>query len=264
MKQIDLNCDMGESYGVYSLGMDPEVIWFISSANIACGFHAGDPHVMGRTVRLAVSHGVAVGAHPGFPDRLGFGRRVLDCTPAEIRDFILYQVGALRAFCTFHDAPLQHVKPHGSLYTMAARNENILHAIGEAVSRVDRDLLLVMPAGKDCDRMASIGREEGVKILFEAFPDRAYTPDGSLAPRKWPGSVIHDPEEVAERALRMVQEGVVAAQDGSLVPLEPQTLCIHGDTPGAVDLARSIRERLVREGITPIPMGRHGHAPLPR
>lgn len=256
MKRIDLNCDMGESYGVYSLGQDTDVIGFISSANIACGFHAGDPQVMSRTVALAARHGVAVGAHPGFPDRLGFGRRSMDCTLDEIRDYVVYQAGALRAFCDLHRVKLQHVKPHGSLYNMAAADETLLRAIAQAVRGVDPELLLVTLAGANNDRAARIGREEGIRIVFEAFPDRAYTADGALASRKLPGAVIHDPLQASERAIRMVQEGRVVAIDGSIIPMDAQTLCIHGDTPTALQLARTIRGSLEREGITVEPMGR--------
>lgn len=258
MQQIDLNCDMGESYGVYTLGMDAEVIRFITSANIACGFHAGDPQVMSSAVKLAATHGVGVGAHPGFPDRLGFGRRKMDCTQDEITDYVIYQVGALRAFCTAHGVRLRHVKPHGSLYTMAAADESLLRTLARAVASVDPELLLVTLAGGNSERMAQLGREEGVTVVFEAFPDRAYTAEGALASRRLPGAVIHDPEEALERALRMVREGRVIAIDGSSVPMDVQTLCIHGDTPTALELARGIRAGLEREGIAVIPMGASG------
>jgi 5-oxoprolinase (ATP-hydrolysing) subunit A len=261
MRQIDLNCDMGESFGVYTLGMDAEVIRFITSANVACGFHAGDPGLMSRTVKLAATHGIRVGAHPGFPDRMGFGRRKMDCTLDEIKDYIVYQVGALSAFCAVYGVKLQHVKPHGSLYNMAAADEAILRAIARAVAGVDPGLLLVTLAGGNNERLAHVGREEGVKVVFEAFPDRAYTPEGTLASRRLPGAVIHDPEEASQRALRMVREGRVIAIDGSSVPMETQTLCIHGDAPNAPALARGIRERLEREGIALVPMG--GPCPPP-
>ncbi|MHC1742412.1 MAG: LamB/YcsF family protein [Syntrophobacteraceae bacterium] len=250
MKRIDLNCDMGESYGVYTLGRDSEVIRFITSANIACGFHAGDPQVMSRTVRLAAAHGVAVGAHPGFPDRLGFGRRKLECSVDEIRDYMIYQVGALNAFCNVHGVQLRHVKPHGSLYNMAAADENLLRAIAQAVVGVNPELLLVTLAGGNNERLAQVGREEGVTVVFEAFPDRAYTAEGALASRKLPGALIHDPKEASERAVRIVKEGRVIATDGSSIRMDAQTLCIHGDTPTALELASTIRETLEREGIT--------------
>jgi 5-oxoprolinase (ATP-hydrolysing) subunit A len=255
MKQIDLNGDMGESYGVYPFGMDADLIRLVTSANIACGFHAGDPRVMSETVRLAATHGVCVGAHPGFPDRLGFGRREMQCTLEEIRDYVIYQVGALSAFCAVHGVKLRHVKPHGSLYNMAAADESILRAIARAVAGVNPGLLLVSLAGGNNERLAQVGREEGIEVVFEAFPDRAYTSEGTLASRRLPGAVIHDPEEVSQRALRMVREGRVIALDGSSVPLEAQTLCIHGDAPNAPALARAIRGSLEREGIAVTPMG---------
>lgn len=255
MKTIDLNCDMGESYGVYTLGRDSEVIRFVTSANIACGFHAGDPRVMSRTVELATAHGVSVGAHPGFPDRLGFGRRQMDCSPDEIRDDVIYQVGALRAFCDVHGVKLQHVKPHGSLYTVAAADESLLRTLAQAIAAVDPKLLLVTLAAGNREYLAQIGREEGIQIVFEAFPDRAYTADGALVSRKLPGAVIHDPREAAERAVRMVKEGRVIAIDGSSIPMDAQTLCIHGDTPTSLELARLVRESLTREGVIVEPMG---------
>lgn len=255
MMRVDLNCDMGESFGVYTIGMDVEVIKYVTSANIACGFHAGDPRVMDKTVKLAADRGVGVGAHPGFPDLLGFGRRNMDCTPEEIKDYVIYQVGAISAFCAGHGVKLQHVKPHGSLYNMAAADENIARAIARAVASVSPDLLLVTLAGGNAGRMSRIGREEGVKVVFEAFADRAYTAEGTLVSRKLPGAVIKDADEASERAVRMVKERRVTAIDGSFIPMDLQTLCVHGDTPGAVDLVRKIREGLEREGIAVRRMG---------
>ena len=261
---IDLNCDMGESFGAYTLGQDSEIIAAISSANIACGFHAGDPHVMRRTVRLARDHGVAVGAHPGFPDLLGFGRRNMACTPEEVADFITYQVGALQAFCASHGIRLRHVKPHGALYNLAMGNEELIRAMARAVARIDPELLLVVLAGPHAEAMAALAREEGATAVFEAFPDRAYTAEGALAPRHLPGAVIHDPDEAAARALRMVREGVVVATDGTLVPLMVQSLCVHGDNPAGVALTRAIRLTLETAGIDVRPMGpRPSDRPVP-
>lgn len=254
MKQIDLNSDMGESFGVYTLGSDEAVIRFVTSASVACGFHAGDPGVMDRTVRLAAAHGVAVGAHPGFPDRFGFGRRSMDCSPHEIRDDVRYQVGALRAFCDVHGVRLQHVKPHGSLYTLAAADESVLRAVAHAIAGLIPSLLLVMLACGDNERVRRIGREEGVRIVFEAFPDRAYAVGGSLIPRRLPGAVVTDPDVAAERALWMAREGRVKAVDGSWIDLDAQTLCVHGDSSHALELARAIRGALDREGIGVVPM----------
>lgn len=251
---IDLNCDMGESFGVYSMGRDAEIIASISSANIACGFHAGDPQVMNRTVKLARDHGVGIGAHPGFPDLMGFGRRAMECSLEEIHDFLIYQIGALQAFCAVHGTRLRHVKPHGALYTLAAGNEPLVRIIARSIAGVDRRLILVGLAGKDNGRMTTIAGEEGIAMVFEAFPDRAYTPEGTLVSRSLPGAVIHDPEEAAVRALRMVRDGVVVAVDGTTVPLAAQTLCVHGDNPQGVALAAAIRGRLQAAGIAVRPM----------
>ena len=251
---IDLNCDMGESFGAYPLGSDDAIVALVSSANIACGFHAGDPGAMRRTVRLAVEHGVAIGAHPGFPDLRGFGRRAMACSPEEIGDDLTYQIGALQAFCTAHGGRLRHVKPHGALYNMAAGNEELVRAIAQAIGRIDRNLLLVGLAGPDNSRMAAIAAEEGITMVFEAFPDRAYTAEGKLVSRQLPGAVIHDPFEAAERALRMVRDGVVAAIDGTIVEVSAQTLCIHGDNPEGLALAAAIRRRLEAADIAIQPM----------
>lgn len=252
--QIDLNCDMGESFGAYTLGMDEAIIASISSANIACGFHAGDPQVMSHTVKLAVERGVAVGAHPGFPDLMGFGRRNMECKEAEIEAYLIYQIGALQAFCKAHGARLCHVKPHGALYNMAVGNEPMVRSIARAIASVDSSLFMVTLAGAKADRMAAIAAESGVTCRFEAFPDRAYTPDGALVSRRLPGAVIHDPEIAAERAVRMAIDGVVAASDGTLVPLEVHTLCVHGDNPNGVALAANIRHSLEVAGVDVRPM----------
>ncbi len=252
--RIDLNSDMGESYGAYTIGMDKEVIRHITSANIACGWHAGDPLVMDRTVKMAAENGVGAGAHPGFPDRIGFGRRNMDCTADEIRNYLIYQIGALAAFCRIHGVRLQHVKPHGALYLMAVENETVARAAAEAVVAVDPALCYVALAGAKGETMRRIGEEVGLKVVYEAFPDRAYTPEGTLVSRRQAGAVIKDPQTVAERALRMA-EGAVIAVDGTRIPLEVQTLCVHGDTPTAVDLVRSIRETLEKEGVSVRPMG---------
>lgn len=255
---IDLNCDMGESFGTYTLGMDTEIISSLSSANIACGFHAGDPIVMNRTVKLAVDHGVAIGAHPGFADLMGFGRRNMDCSTDEIRDYLIYQIGALQAFCTAHGVRLRHVKPHGALYNMAVENESISRAIAQAISRIDKNLLMVALAGKHAARTAAVAQAEGIGIVFEAFPDRAYTPEGTLVSRRQAGAVIHDPDKAAERALRMAVEGLVIAVDGTRVPMSVNTLCVHGDNPNAVALARTIRNRLEASGVAITPMAFDG------
>ena len=249
MKSIDLNCDMGEAFGRYHLGMDAEIIRHITSANIACGWHAGDPLVMDRTVKLSVENDVGVGAHPSFPDLLGFGRRNMDCTPQEINRYIIYQIGALQAFCTANGTRLRHVKPHGALYLTAVENPDIASAVAEAVANVDPELIFVTLAGKKGDVMTRAGEKMGLPVACEAFPDRAYTPEGTLQARSQPGAVIIDPAEVTERALRMVLEERVIAVDGSSIPLKVDTLCVHGDTSSAVTLARDIRQAMQAEGV---------------
>jgi len=254
MRSIDLNCDMGESFGRYTLGLDEEVIKYISSANIACGWHAGDPLVMNRTVRLAADHGVGVGAHPGFPDLLGFGRRNMDCTADEIRAYVMYQVGALGAFCSANRVRMGHVKPHGSLYLMALESEAVAAAIAEGIVSVDPALLYVALAGDKGRMMTGIGEKVGLKVVYEAFPDRAYTAEGSLLSRRLPGAVISDPDEVADRAVKMAKENRVIAVDGAEIDLHAHTLCVHGDNPAAVNLVRSVRGLLESEGIAVKPM----------
>ncbi len=252
--QVDMNSDVGESFGVYKLGLDEEVIPHITSANIACGFHAGDPGVMRKTVALAKQYGVEVGAHPGFPDLMGFGRRNIDATLEEIQDYVIYQTGALLAFTQSQGLKLQHVKPHGSLYNMAVANPKIWEAIAEGVAKVDRDLILVVLASSKKESLLEIGKRNGIRIAFEAFPDRAYNKDGSLISRREKGSVIHDHEMVAKRALKMALEGKVIATDGTEIELKADTLCVHGDNPAAVEMVRRIQQELKDAGVTVIPM----------
>jgi len=247
--RMDINCDMGESFGAYKLGLDEEVIKYITSANIACGYHAGDPLVMEKTVSLAKDHGVSVGAHPGFPDLMGFGRRNIDATLAEIKGYVIYQIGALQAFATAQAVRVEHVKPHGALYLMAVEDEEISEAIVEAIANVDRNLIFVALAGSKGEKMTKIGEKIGLRVAYEAFPDRAYTPEGTLVSRRQPGAVIKDPDVVAERALMMAKEGKVVAIDGTEIPFRTQTLCVHGDTPGAVNLVKKIRETLIQAGV---------------
>lgn len=250
--RIDINCDMGESFGAYGLGRDPEVMDYISSANIACGLHAGDPMVMERTVRLAKEKGVAVGAHPGYPDLLGFGRRHMDCSLEEIENFTLYQIGALSAFAQAQGIPLQHVKAHGALGNLAFVNLEVSKAIARALQHFSRDLIFVTMAGTV---MVQAAQTVGVRFAEEAFADRVYNPDGTLQSRKIPGAVIHDPEKAARQALRMVQEGCVIAHDGTKVKVNPQTLCVHGDTPSSLVILQRIRDELRKASIAVKPMG---------
>jgi UPF0271 protein len=244
--RIDLNCDMGESFGAWTMGTDTEVLASVSSANIACGYHAGDPAVMRRTVRAARDAGVAVGAHPGLPDLLGFGRREMRVQPADVEDMVLYQVGALAALAAAEGVRLRHVKAHGALYNMAARDVSLASAIARSVAAFDRDLLLFGLAGSV---LLEAGRDAGLRVASEGFADRAYEPDGSLTPRSRPGAVIDDPDRVVERAVRMVTQGRVTATDGSEVALQVDTLCTHGDTPGAQALVRRLRAGLESQGV---------------
>lgn len=249
--RFDFNCDMGESFGAWKMGLDAEVIKYVTSANIACGFHAGDPATMRRTVRLAESHGVGIGAHPGFPDLQGFGRRNLAATPDEVRDDLVYQIGALRAFT--REKKLQHVKPHGALYNMAVAGGDLARAIGEAVLEVDPALILVALAGS---QWADQAERMGLAVAREAFADRALNADGTLVPRSKPGAVIHDTQQVIERSVRLATEGTVVAITGEVVHVRADTLCLHGDTPDAVKLASALRAALEGAGVTLAPMGR--------
>ena len=249
--RIDFNCDMGESFGAYTLGLDGAIIRSITSANIACGFHAGDPSWMRRTVALAQQHGVGVGAHPGFPDLRGFGRRNLAASPDEIHDDLVYQIGALTAFTAARR--LQHVKPHGALYNMAVENDTLARAICQSVLDVDPGLILVILAGS---RWVSLARGMGVRVAREVFADRAFNPDGTLVPRSKPGSVLHDTAHVIERSLRLVKDGQVTAITGETIELQADTICLHGDTPGSVELAAALRQAFEREGVELVPLAR--------
>jgi len=256
MKSIDLTSDIGESFGAYKIGLDESVLKFITSANIACGWHAGDPDVMETTVRMAKDKGVGIGAHPGYPDLLGFGRRNMNCTPKEVRQYMIYQIGALQAFCDANRVKLQHVKPHGALYLTAVDNEEIARAVAQAIVSINPDLFFVALAGKKGELMTRVGEEIGLKVIYEAFPDRAYTPEGTLAPRANPGAVITDPDEVAQRALLMARDGIVIATDGSTIELKAKTLCVHGDTPSAIKLVETIRKVFQNNGIDVQAMGK--------
>ena len=238
---IDLNCDLGEG-----AGEDLDIVPLISSVNVACGFHAGDPVTIRATVRLAARHGVAVGAHPSYPDRAGFGRAPMARSPAEVRDDVIYQVAAVRAFCAAEGVPLVHVKPHGALYNVAAQDPALAAAICEAVRQVDPGLVVVCLAGSP---MAGVVRSLGMRCAEEAFADRGYTPEGTLVPRGRPGALIDDPEAVAERVSAMARDRRVISVAGTQVAVAADTICLHGDTPGAAALAGAIRARLLREGI---------------
>ena len=249
LKTIDLNSDVGESFGNYRLGMDADVIPLVSSANIACGFHAGDPGVMRQTVALARKHGVGLGAHPGLPDLVGFGRRNMDVTLEEIKDFVTYQIGALQAVAGLQGSRLQHVKPHGALYNMAVKNPAIWDAIAEVMARLDERLILFVLAGSDRRELEAIGQRRGIRIAFEFFADRAYNTDGSLVSRKLPGAVIHDNDVVAAKVVKLVKEGKVKSIEGSAIELKAETICVHGDNPKALALVKKIRETLDAAGV---------------
>ena len=253
--KIDLNSDVGESFGIYKLGLDEEVIPLITSANIACGFHAGDPAVMKHTISLAKRHNAAVGAHPGFPDLVGFGRRNMDVTPEEIKDYVTYQIGALQAFSAVQGLNLQHVKPHGAIYNMAVQDVRIFETIAEALSGLNKNLILVALAGPNMDELGEISAQYGIRIAFEFFADRAYNQDGSLVSRREAGAVIKNHEAAAERALKMVKEGEVVCRDGGILKLHADTICVHGDNPAALTLIRAIRDVLQTAGIEIVPMG---------
>jgi UPF0271 protein len=251
MTEIDLNCDVGESFGAYKLGFDEEIIKHVSSANIACGFHAGDPVVMQRTIKLAKKYGVKVGAHPGYPDLLGFGRRNMAVAPAEVKSYLIYQIGALQAFARVEGLELQHVKPHGALYNMAVENPKLAQAIAEAVRSLDERLILVVLAGSP---WVNIAKGQGLRVAGEAFADRAYSADGSLVPRSRPGAVINDKKEVAGRVIRMIEEGRVKAITGEDITIKADTICLHGDTPGVLELAIHLRRALRDRGINVAPL----------
>ena len=246
MKRVDLNCDLGESFGAYTLGMDGEVIRHITSANVACGFHASDPLVMAKTVALAKAAGVAVGAHPGYPDLVGFGRRNMVVSPEEAKAMVQYQVGALQAFCTANGLRLQHVKPHGAMYNMAAKDRKLADAICRGVREVDPELILMGLSGS-C--LLDAARDVGLRCASEVFADRAYEDDGSLTPRGMEGAVITDEEEAIARVLQMVEQGTVTARSGKIIPISADSVCLHGDGEKAVAFARRIREALTASGV---------------
>jgi UPF0271 protein len=246
MTTIDLNADLGEGFGSYRLGDDAALLDLVTSASVACGFHAGDPMTMRATVVAAAARDVAIGAHPGYPDLLGFGRRELAATPGEIRAYVVYQVGALAGVCRATGARLRFVKPHGALYNRAATDVAAAAAVVEAIGSVDPDLVVLGLAGSV---LIDAARAAGLASAAEAFADRAYTAAGTLVPRSEPGAVLTDADAVVARALRMVREGRVRAADGADTAIQADSLCVHGDTPGALALVRALRSRLVAEGI---------------
>lgn len=245
--RIDINCDLGESYGAFKVGNDEKIMPHITSANIACGFHAGDPVIMAQTINLAKKHNVAIGAHPGYPDLLGFGRREMQLTSEEVKNYTVYQVSALQGFAKVAGVSLQHVKPHGALYNTAAKDEKLSEAIVDAVKALNHNLIIFAPLNS---ALAKAAVESGLRVAYEVFADRAYNSDGSLVSRKQPNAIIQEPQKVMERAIKMVKEGTVLAVNGEVVNLgEVHTICVHGDTPTAIELAKALKKGLIKVGI---------------
>jgi UPF0271 protein len=251
-RRVDLNCDVGESYGTYSIGSDERLMAIVSSVNLACGFHAGDPLVIDEAVAKAARLDVAVGAHPGYPDLRGFGRRRLECSPAEVEADVLYQLGALDVFCRAHGVSLTHVKPHGALYAEAATNPAVAQAIARAVARSMGPLVLVGLAGSSA--MLDAADLEALRFAPEAFADRVYNPNGTLLSRRHDDAVIAQPGRAAEQALGIVLDRTVVAHDGTRLEIEAETLCIHGDNPAAIEVAEAVRAALTEAGVVIMPL----------
>ena len=244
---IDLNSDLGESLGVWRMGDDAAMLDVVSSANVACGFHAGDPAGILRTLRQAAQRGVVVGAHVAYRDLVGFGRRNMDVESADLRADVIYQIGALKGLAAAAGTTVRYVKPHGALYNTIAHDERQARDVIAAIREIDASLVLVALAGSP---LLGWARDAGLRAVAEAFADRAYTPGGTLVSRREPGAVLHDAQDVAERMLRLAEEGVVTAIDGSTVRIRAESVCVHGDSPGAVGMARQVRERLSQAGVT--------------
>lgn len=245
--RIDLNADVGESFGAYAIGHDAGLMKSITSASVAAGFHAGDPSVLRATIRMAKAHGVAVGAHPSFPDLTGFGRREMKVSPREAEDFVLYQIAAVAGVAAAEGVTLQHVKPHGALFNMAMRDADLATAIARATAAFSSNLILF---GLPDSELLKAGRAQRLRVVAEAFADRAYEADGSLVSRSKPGSVIHDASAVVARAVQMAKDGTVVSIDGAVLTLQPDTICVHSDTPGADDLAARLRSALGAAGVS--------------
>jgi len=253
VRRIDLNTDAGESFGRWTLVDESQLFRYVTSANIACGFHAGDPASIWRSVRVAKSLGVAIGAHPGFPDLMGFGRREMFVSVEELKSYTVYQLGALDAFLRVEGMKMQHVKAHGALYNMAWVREDYARALAEAAHAYRSDLIVVAPYGS---AMAKVAEELGLKVAFEAFIDRGYTSDGRLAPRGAPGALITDMNKIIERVISVVDKGMVVSVDGKPIEIRAHTLCIHGDSPNAVEIARTVSQKLREFGVEVAPIAR--------
>ncbi len=246
MTAIDLNSDLGESYGAWRMGDDEAMLAIVSSANVACGFHAGDPAGILQTVKAAAAKGVSVGAHVSYPDRVGFGRRDMDVTSAELTADVIYQIGALKGIAAAAGTTVRYVKPHGALYNRIATDPKQGAAVVEAIKAVDPKLVLMGLANAP---ILELARKAGLSVVAEAFADRAYTPEGRLVSRREAGAVLHDAQAIAERMLQLAKEGTIGAIDGSVIRIEAQSICVHGDSPGAVEIAREIRRSFEGEGV---------------
>jgi UPF0271 protein len=249
-QMVDMNCDMGESFGAFRIGEDDAVLPSVTSVNVACGFHGGDPRVIEHTVAAAKRLGVAVGAHPGFPDLVGFGRRDLTLSAEEARTDTVYQIGAVYAFARALGAPLQHVKPHGELNNLAVTDRALADAIVAGIEQFDRELIVVAYGGE----MVRAAEARGLRVGYEVFADREYMPDGTLVSRRQPGAVIHDVERIVDRAIGMIEQQEVRAISGERVPLRVDTICVHGDTAGAAEIARALRQGLEAAAIAVRPL----------
>ena len=251
MNKIDLNCDLGESFGAYKIGLDSEVIPFISSANVACGYHASDPVVMSKTVKMCKEYGVHIGAHPGFPDLLGFGRRNMNVSPSDAKAYVMYQIGALDAFCKANGVKIQHIKPHGALYNMAGKDYNLAKAICEGIYEINSDYILLGLSGS---MLLKAAEDTGLRSASEVFADRAYTDDGSLVPRTAEGAVITDENIMISRVVRMIKNGEVETISGKIIPIKADSVCVHGDGVKAVEFVKRIRKELTESVIEIAPI----------
>ncbi len=250
--KVDLNCDLGEAFGNYSFGGDEQIIPLITSANVACGFHAGDQHVMNQTIKLAKEHDIGIGAHPGLPDLQGFGRRNMDLSPDEIYDIVIYQLGALSGFCKIHNVKINHVKPHGALYQMGARDKDIAHAIAQAVYDFDASLYYV---GLSNTLLISEAKNIGLKTASEVFADRRYEDDGQLVSRKADDALITDTKEAIAQVVKMVKSKSVTTKNNREIDIEADTICVHGDGVRALEFVSEIKERLSKEGVSITKLG---------
>lgn len=246
MYKVDLNSDLGESFGCYKIGMDEEVLKHITSANIACGFHAGDPIQMDKTVKLAMKNNVQIGAHPGFMDVIGFGRREMKISKDEVKAYVKYQLGALNSFVISNGAKIQHVKAHGALYNMAAKDYDISLSIAQAVYEVDKNIILLGLANSS---IIDAGKAVGLRVANEVFADRAYNSDGTLVSRSIEGSIIYDPNIAIKRVIKMVKENKVEDINGKDIDIKADSICVHGDNPKAIEFVKRIRSELIKEGI---------------